>query len=71
MASSHLGFGPQQTMKLAERLYLGGYITYPRTESTTYASNFDFKATIFRLKRVTGLIDYAKNLLQEVLLFFY
>jgi DNA topoisomerase-3 len=47
MASSILGIGPQQAMHIAERLYLSGYITYPRTETSKYpgmstCTNFAF-----------------------------
>ena len=33
-ASSRLGFGAQRTMKVAQTLYEGGFITYMRTDST-------------------------------------
>lgn len=46
VASSSLGFGPQVTMQLAERLYTQGFISYPRTESTAYPASFDFKGTL-------------------------
>ena len=39
-----LGLGPQQAMHMAERLYLDGYLTYPRTETNTYPKNFDLQA---------------------------
>lgn len=38
-----LGLGPQQAMHMAERLYLDGYLTYPRTETNTYPKNFDLQ----------------------------
>lgn len=41
-----LGLGPQNAMQVAEKLYLGGYITYPRTESTKYADRFDFNVVL-------------------------
>ena len=46
MASSGLGMGPQHAMMIAEKLYTQGYISYPRTESTQYAENFDLKDVI-------------------------
>ncbi|GFP80697.1 DNA topoisomerase 3-beta [Phtheirospermum japonicum] len=51
VASSALGFGPQLTMQLAERLYTQGFISYPRTESTAYPSSFDYKGTLGALVR--------------------
>ena len=37
VASKTFGFGSHDTMRIAEHLYLRGFITYPRTESTTFS----------------------------------
>jgi len=38
-ASSRLSFGAQRTMRLAQTLYEGGYITYMRTDSTNLSGD--------------------------------
>lgn len=47
--TKYMGFSSHDAMKCAERLYLSGYITYPRTESTHYPSNFNFENLVDRL----------------------
>ncbi len=42
VASKTYGMSAHDAMKTAEHLYLRGFITYPRTESTTYSGNFNF-----------------------------
>jgi DNA topoisomerase-3 len=44
--SKALGIGPHQAMQVAERLYLSGYLSYPRTESTAYPKSFDINGTL-------------------------
>jgi len=63
IASSNLGIGPQHAMHIAEKLYLQGYITYPRTESTSYPNKFDFKGVTAALSRIPEFGDYPASLL--------
>lgn len=58
-ASKSFGLGAQQTMKIAEKLYLNRYITYPRTESTHYSENFNFKEILDKLASNSALGSLA------------
>jgi DNA topoisomerase-3 len=44
--SKALGIGPHSALQIAERLYLSGYLSYPRTESTRYPKSFDIAGTL-------------------------
>ena len=41
-ASLALGISPKKCMDVAEKLYIAGYITYPRTESTKYPKSMEY-----------------------------
>lgn len=40
VASNELHYSPKETMRVCQLLYEGGYITYMRTDSKTYSSEF-------------------------------
>ena len=46
-ASNELRISPKDTMKCCQKLYEGGYITYMRTDSTTYSKVFLEAADLF------------------------
>ena len=50
VCSQSFGYSSHETMKIAEHLYLRGFTTYPRTESTTFSPNFNFKEVLTSLK---------------------
>ncbi len=45
-ASRGLGLSPHEAMRAAENLYMSGYVSYPRTETTAYARNFDLLSVL-------------------------
>lgn len=64
-ASTVLGISPNSAMALAERLYITGYISYPRTESTVYPSGYNLREIVCALKESTSakISQCAQNLL--------
>src|SRR5262245_61091433 len=48
-ASSRLGITPSRAMRIAEDLYMDGYISYPRTDNTVYPKSLDTKQLIREL----------------------
>lgn len=65
VASASLNMGPHQTMQSAENLYINGFISYPRTETTHYAENFDFHGPVSALSKNPVWAAYASNLLKQ------
>ncbi|XP_013107486.1 DNA topoisomerase 3-beta [Stomoxys calcitrans] len=65
ICSSGLGIGPFQAMQIAERLYTQGYISYPRTETNQYPSNFDLNAVLHILKPSSEFGNEAQEILSD------
>jgi len=65
VGSQSFGMSAFETMKIAEHLYLRGYTTYPRTESTTFSPNFNFKEVLSALKEHHDYGGYAAGLLRN------
>ena len=64
-ASAVLGLGPNDAMNVAEKLYLGGYITYPRTETSLYTASFDFISVLISISKSGSVLGpFATRLLQ-------
>jgi DNA topoisomerase-1 len=62
-ASSRLGITPASAMRIAEDLYMDGFISYPRTDNTVYPPSLPVRELISSLVRVkefsaaSGLLD--------------
>jgi DNA topoisomerase III len=63
--SKALGIGPHAAMQACERLYLQGYVSYPRTESTAYPKSFDIKGTLQQQANDARWGKYVRSLLQK------
>jgi DNA topoisomerase I len=63
-ASSRLGITPSRAMRLAEDLYMDGFISYPRTDNTVYPSSLPVRELVSSL---AGISDFsaAQSLLEQ------
>lgn len=63
-ASTVLGMSPQRALQIAESLYLRGFLTYPRTESTHFAPAFNLDGAIDCVKQSGTAASLAKSFLE-------
>jgi len=62
-ASSRLGITPASAMRIAEDLYMDGFISYPRTDNTVYPQSLPLRELVSSLVKVkefsaaAGLLD--------------
>lgn len=63
--SKALGIGPHAAMQTAERLYLNGYLSYPRTESTAYPKSFDIRGALQSQSGDLRWGNYVNDLLKK------
>jgi DNA topoisomerase-1 len=50
VAAARLGFSAANAMRVAEDLYMNGYISYPRTDNTVYPPTLDLSAILKALR---------------------
>jgi DNA topoisomerase-1 len=63
--ANKIGIPPTTAMKLAEDLYTGGYISYPRTENTEYPRSLNLRSVLEKLKDSDFASEAAEVLAQE------
>ncbi|HDZ59347.1 MAG TPA: DNA topoisomerase I, partial [Actinobacteria bacterium] len=62
-AATALGFSAARAIRLAEDLYLDGYISYPRTDNTVYPPSLDLREILTELRSSNDLASAATELL--------
>jgi DNA topoisomerase-3 len=60
--SKYLKIEPHEAMRIAEKLYSSGYISYPRTETDSFPDNFDFASIVHILAGYDEVAEYATSL---------
>ena len=64
-AASAEGISPARTMRLAESLYMDGYISYPRVDNTVYPSSLDLAEVVRTIAGNPAYAPYCKELLSR------
>lgn len=64
-AAASEGLSPAQTMRIAESLYMSGYISYPRVDNTVYPPSLDLRGILRALSDVPFYREYAQGLLAK------
>ncbi|MDR1712821.1 MAG: DNA topoisomerase I [Coriobacteriales bacterium] len=64
-AAAAEGLAPGRTMRIAESLYMDGFISYPRVDNTVYPASLDLAGTVKMLKGVPAYAPYADQLLAK------
>ncbi|MCQ2070478.1 MAG: DNA topoisomerase I [archaeon] len=62
--ANKIGIPPSAAMKIAEDLYTGGYISYPRTENTEYPKSLSLKGVLEKLKE-SEFSNEAEEILKQ------
>ncbi|GAB4282209.1 MAG: DNA topoisomerase I [Coriobacteriia bacterium] len=64
-AAASEGLTPARTMRIAESLYMSGYISYPRVDNTVYPPSLDVKGILHALDRVPVYHEHVATLLKK------
>ncbi|AAT43332.1 DNA topoisomerase I [Picrophilus oshimae] len=66
--ASYLGISPARAMNIAEKLYMQGLISYPRTDNTVYNKSINLKSIVEKLKKSEFSMEADLVLSQEKIL---
>lgn len=64
-AASAEGIGPARAMRIAETLYMNGWISYPRVDNSVYPKSLDLRGLLKTLSGVPAYHSYADALLRQ------
>lgn len=64
-AAAGEGLSPARTMRIAESLYMDGYISYPRVDNTVYPSSLDLGGLVKRLSESPAYREHCQKLLAQ------
>lgn len=66
-AAAAEGLSPAQCMRIAESLYMDGFISYPRVDNTVYPASLDLKSLVKQLSKVPQYAPYCSDIISRPL----
>lgn len=64
-AAAAEGISPARTMRLAESLYMAGYVSYPRVDNTVYPASLDLPGILRTLDGVPAYHEHVQRILAK------
>ena len=64
-SASMLGYQPQIAMSIAEKLYMNGLVSYPRTDNTVYPTSIGIKSILESFKKSAEFGEIADSILKQ------
>ena len=64
-AASMIGYQPQMAMSIAERLYMNGLTSYPRTDNTVYPPSIGIKGILEKFRKSPEFGEIASSILNQ------
>lgn len=64
-AASAEGLTPARTMRIAESLYMAGYISYPRVDNTVYPKSLSLEESVKKISANPAYTAYCNKLLKS------
>lgn len=64
-AAASEGLSPARTMRIAESLYMDGYISYPRVDNTVYPASLDLDGLVKKLSENPAYSEHCRTLLSK------
>jgi DNA topoisomerase-1 len=64
-AASSLSISPARAMRIAENLYMNGFISYPRVDNTVYPKSLNLRGILKEISKIEDFSPYCEKLLAQ------
>ncbi len=64
-SASSLSISPARAMRIAENLYMNGFISYPRVDNTVYPKSLNLRGILKEISKIEEFSPYCEKLLAQ------